>query len=83
MKYSCSSRKEPIIDLCNEFNEETDNGRKMNEYNELLGKAIESIINVKNESDIDAFLQGDQVDFVKGKAKGLDDFELICFVIVK
>ena len=83
LKYSCSSRKEPLIDLCNEFNEETDNGRKMKKYNELLGKAIESIINVKNESDIDAFLQGDQVDFVKGKAKGLDDFELICFVIVK
>lgn len=82
MKYLCRSESEPIKELCEVFNDETDNGRNMKKYNELLGKAIESIITVKEDSDIDAFLQGSNVDFIKGKAKGLDDFELISFIVI-
>ena len=55
----------------------------MTEFSKLLGDAISSIIEVKEESDIDSFLSGGQVSFLSNEIKGLDDFELICFLVVK
>lgn len=55
----------------------------MRELSRLLGQAITSIIEVKEESDIDSFLSGGQISFLDDKIKGLDDFELICFLVVK
>lgn len=83
MRYLCKGDKEPISDLCRRFNKETKDGRDMKELSALLGKAIASIIEVKEESDIDSFLGGKQVSFIDTAIKGLDDFELICFLVVK
>ncbi|MDY2839819.1 MAG: hypothetical protein SOT46_05540 [Treponema sp.] len=52
-------------------------------FNKLLGDSISSIIEVKDESDMDSFLSGDFIDFKHGQIKGLDDFELICFLVIK
>jgi hypothetical protein len=49
----------------------------------LLGQAISSIIEVKEESDLDSFLSGENVSFLNNEIKGLDDFELVCFLVVK
>lgn len=83
MRYLCKGKKEAIQNLCREFNKETKDGRDMRELSRLLGKAIASIIEVKEESDIDSFLGGGQVSFIDSEIKGLDDFELICFLVVK
>lgn len=83
MRYLCKGKKEPILELYKEFNKETYNGSNMKEYSKLLGKAISSIIEVKEESDIDSFLNGGQMSFLSNEIKGLDDFELICFLVVK
>ena len=83
MRYLCKGDKEPISDLCRRFNKETKDGRDMRALSALLGKAIASIIEVKEESDIDSFLGGKQVSFIDMEIKGLDDFELICFLVVK
>ena len=50
----------PQAALCNAFNKETKDGLKMTQYSKLLGDAISSIINVKEESDLDSFLEGVQ-----------------------
>ena len=55
----------------------------MQQYSELLGEAIKSIIDVKEESDIDSFLSGVQGSLFTEEIKGLDDFELICFLVIK
>ena len=55
----------------------------MEKYSELLGKAISSIIETKEESDIDSFLGGGQISFLSNEIRGLDDFELICFLVVR
>lgn len=55
----------------------------MRSYSNLLGDAIASIIEVKDESDIDSFLGGGQISFLSSEIKGLNDFELICFLVVK
>lgn len=79
----CKGKKEPDKELCAIFNEETDDGRKMGKYSELLGDSIASIIEVKDESEIDSFLSGKQMSFLSETINGLDDFELISFLVIK
>ena len=55
----------------------------MEKYSALLGDAIRSIIEVKNESEMEAFLNGSSEGFFANEIRGLDDFELICFLVVK
>lgn len=83
MRYICRGKLEPIPELYREFNKETKDGRNMAGISSLLGDAISSIINVKEESDLDSFLAGNNVSFSANEIKGLDDFELICFLVVK
>lgn len=79
----CKGKTEPDRELCELFNEETNDGRKMSKYSEMLGDAIASIIEVKDESDIDSFLSGKQMSFLTETINGLDDFELISFLVIK
>ena len=79
----CRGQKKPVPVLCNAFNAETDDGRNMAEMSELLSLAIDSIIEKKDESDVDSFLKGREMSFLSGAINGLDDFELICFLVVK
>lgn len=83
MRFLCKGKTEPIPELYQPFNRETRDGRNMNQYSKLLGEAIASIIEVKDESDIDGFLGGGQVSFLNNEIRGLDDFELICFLVIR
>lgn len=83
LRASCKNINEPIKDVCNKFNKETKDGHKMDKYSELLESAIESIINVKEEKDLKSlFTTGSQILFQE-TLKGLDDFELIAFVVIR
>ena len=79
----CRGKKEPIKELCQRFNEETDDGRDMTEMSELLSEAINSIIDCKEESDIDSLFSAGGTTALLSDVSGLDDFELICFLVVK
>ena len=83
MRFLCKGKDKPISDLCRQFNAETRDGKDMRMYSDLLGQAIASIIEVKEESDIDAFLGGSQISFTSEMMRGLDDFELICFLVIR
>ena len=83
MRFLCKGKTEPIPEVYKQFNKETRDGKDMSKFSDLLGEAIASIIEVKDESDIDSFLGGSQVSFLSNEIKGLDDFELICFLVVK
>ena len=65
------------------FNIETEDGRNMNQISELLGEAINSIIDVKEETDIDSLFSSGGTSALLSTVSGLDDFELICFLVVK
>lgn len=83
IRKTCKNQTEPIKDLCHQFSKETKDGYKMDKYSELLNKSIESIIDVKETNDIySLFNNGSDVLF-SGNIKGLDDFELIAFVVIK
>ena len=79
----CKGKNMPQTALCREFNKETRDGFKMAHYSKLLGDAINSIITVKENSDIDSFLEGVQGELFTKEIKGLDDFELIDFLVIK
>lgn len=79
----CKLKNTPNLELCKIFNEETQDGKDMSFYSELLSESINSIIQVKDSSDIDSFLSGKQISFTTGTINGLNDFELICFIVVK
>lgn len=83
MHFLCKGKTEPIPELYRQFNKETRDGKNMAVFSKLLGDAIASIIEVKEESDIDSFLGGGQMSFLTNEIKGLDDFELICFLVVR
>ena len=50
---------------------------------ELLSEAINSIIDVKEESDIDSLFKSGGTSALMSKVSGLDDFELVCFLVIR
>lgn len=83
MRYACKDKTEPDKILCKQFNKETRDGKNMRHYSDLLQSAIESIITVKEESDIDSLFSVGETSALTYNIKGLDDFELICFLVIK
>ena len=83
LRYLCKGKSSPNKELCKEFNRITRDGKNMQHYSELLSDAIASIIDVKEESYIDSFLGGATGSLFTEEIKGLDDFELICFLVIK
>ena len=64
------------------INEKTDDGKNMKKYSELLNEIIESIININEENDIDSLFRSGGTTMLKNDIKGLEDFELISFMVV-
>lgn len=83
MRFFCKGKASPLTALSDAFNLQTEDGRNMGHYSELLGKAIASIVEVKEHQDMDDFLNGQPISFMSNTISGLDDFELICFLVVK
>ena len=83
MRYACKDKTEPDKVLCKQFNKETRDGKNMRHYSDLLQSAIESIITVKEESDIESLFSVGETSALTYNIKGLDDFELICFLVIK
>ena len=82
MRYACKGKNEPYADLCRSFNDETDDGRNMSEISKLLTRSIDSIVDQKEQSELDDFLNGKD-SFTTVKSNGMDDFELVCFLVVR
>ena len=83
MRLLCKGNSNADLSLCKKFNAATKDGRDMRTYSDLLSDAIHSIIDVNEEGQVDSFLAGRQMSFLSDMISGLDDFELICFLVVK
>ena len=79
----CRGKQEPIVELCQKFNEETNDGKDMQQLSNLLRETIHSIIDTKEESDIDSLFTAGGTSALISVVSGLDDFELISFLVVK
>lgn len=83
LRMLCKGKSEPIMELCRKFNGETRDGQRMGTYSRLLGDAIASIVKVKEQSDLFSFFEGDPNALFGNEVRGLDNFELICFLVIK
>lgn len=83
MRLLCRDQSEPIKELYRQFNKETNDGWDMAEMSALLSDAINSIIDKKEESDIDSLFKKGGTSALLSEVSGIDDFELVCFLVVK
>ena len=83
MRFLCKGKTEPIPELCKQFNKETNNGKNMEQFSRLLGDAISSIIQLKEENDIESLFKPGGTSLLANNFKGLNDFELITFLVVR
>lgn len=79
----CRGKSEPVKEVYEPFNKETRDGEDMTAVSALLNSAIESIIDVKEKSDIDSLFSPGGTSALINDVSGFDDFELICFLVVR
>jgi superfamily II DNA or RNA helicase len=77
------TRETPIREAYQSFNRRTHDGREMRVYSDLLTAAIRSIIQVKEEKDLDSLFTSQKTTALTGPATGIDDFELIAFLVIE
>jgi SNF2 family DNA or RNA helicase len=83
LRYLSKDKPEADVGLVAKFNAETSDGKDMKNYTTLLTKAIQSLINTKEEADTDSLFSAGGTTALTGDIQGLDDFELINFMVVK
>lgn len=83
IRLMCKGVSQPVKELFEPFNTETKDGKRMHKYSMLLEQAITSIISVKEENDIDSLFSVGETSALTNKISGLDDFELICFLVIR
>jgi hypothetical protein len=83
VRTSCKGSSEPITEVCRLFNLQTDEGRNMKPYSDLLSASIRSMIDVKEEKDLDSLFSGGKTTALLNTISGLDDFELVAFLVVQ
>lgn len=83
LRLLCKDKKEYDRNLCALLSKETSDGRHMEHYSDLLQKAIDSMVRIKEESDIDSLFSLGETTALTNDIKGLDDFELITFLVIR
>ncbi len=83
VRTACKGQSEPVASACSNFNDQTDEGRNMKLYSSLLDQAIRSMVEVKADRDIDSLFVSEKTTALVGSISGLEDFELINFVVVQ
>lgn len=83
LRLLCKGIKEPIYDLCGQLNNETNEYRKMDRYSGLLRKSISSILETEEEKDVLSLFKSGGTTALTNSIKGIEDFKLISFIIVK
>ena len=83
MRLLCKEKDTPNRELVSSFNVETENGKKMDRYSKLLSDSIRSIVTIKDEKDVASLFKAGGTTALTNQISGLDDFELINFLVVK
>ena len=83
VRAACKGKTEPIEAACSTFNRETQDGRNMDAYSHLLDQAIATMVELKEEKDIDSLFTSNKTTALTNTISGLEDFELINFIVVQ
>ena len=83
MRLLCRGKSEPDMALCRAYNRETKTGRDTRREAGRLRDAVASIVDSKQEADVDSFFTDGTTGFLENDIEGLDDFELVCCLVVR
>lgn len=83
LRMLCKDKSEPMEDVCKILNEETDEYHQMDFYSNLLKKSIGSILNTEEEKEVMSLFKSGGTTALKEKFKGIEDFKLVSFLIVR
>lgn len=83
IRFLCKGKNEPLQDLCAQTIKETNDYKNMDKYSSLLRSAIGSILKTEEEKDILSLFRSGGTTALRDKFKGIEDFKLITFLIVK
>ncbi|MGD9929588.1 MAG: helicase-related protein [Mangrovibacterium sp.] len=79
----CKGKKEPLNQLCEELSAETGDYRNMDKYSALLRRSISSVLQTEEERDVLSLFKAGGTTALQNNIKGIEDFKLISFIIVK
>jgi SNF2 family DNA or RNA helicase len=82
-KNLCMGNEEAIDEAVKLFEDETDNYANMSNYTTKLQTAVESIIGKKEESGMDSLFSRGGTTISSNAFSGLEDFELISYLVIK
>lgn len=83
LRSQCKGFTDPIPEVFGPFNEETEDGKNMKQYSALLDQCVESILSIKCEKDVDSLFSEGGTSTLLSSVKGLSDFELISFFVLR
>lgn len=81
-KKLCSGKNEVLKELVEEFNKETNDGRNMDHYSDLLEASIENLIGRKQDIGVASLFSKGGTTMQKSIFDGIEDFELITFLVL-
>ena len=80
---ACRDKPNAIPEAYGPFNAATDDGRDMSLHSGLLAQAIRTIVDVKEDKDLDSLFTGKTTTALTNTIAGLDDFELLSFLVIQ
>src|SRR5690606_31417780 len=83
MRSLCKDKSEPELELCKLLSNETDEYHKMDAYSTLLRQSIGTILQREEEREIMSLFRAGGTTALKDKMKGIEDFKLVSFLIVR
>lgn len=79
----CANNKEVLPALVEIFNKETDRATDMSKYTKLLEKVVNDIKGIVEKKGVESLFGFGQSSLLTDKVSGVNDFELITFLVVK
>ena len=83
MRSLCKGKDEYDPKLCAAYNKATRNGKDMSHASKLLEAAVGGIIRQDEQSAVDSLFGDGLSTFLDPGVQGLDDFELVCFLVIQ
>ena len=83
MRLACNGKRQAIDSLCRIIADETNDYYKMDHYSTLLKQSIHSVLQTEEEKTILSLFKPGGTISGKNKFKGVEDFKLITFLIVR
>jgi SNF2 family DNA or RNA helicase len=83
LRYICKDKNEAIHEVAKQLSVETNDYKKMDLYSSLLQKSISTILKTEEEKDVLSLFKSGGTSALRSQIKGIEDFQLISFLIIK